>query len=89
MRFHQLSKLLVVCRSARHTSGINRELDSEMSVFQRVQSQSEQQSAKNKELNERNLFEEAEKGNLVEVDRLLKTGTLVLLLNEWLALLTH
>jgi hypothetical protein len=60
-----------------------------MSVFQRVRSQSEQQSAKNKELNERNLFEEVQKGNLVEVDRLLKAGTLVLMLNEWLALFTH
>ena len=64
-------------------------MTSEMSVLQRVRSQSEQQSAKNKEINERNLFEEAQKGNLVEVERLLKTGRLVLLLNEWLALLTH
>ena len=57
-------------------------IDVKMSVLQRVKSQSEQQSAKNKELNERNLFEEAQKGNLVEIDRLLKTGSLILLLNE-------
>ena len=58
-------------------------IDVEMSVFKRVQSQSEQQSAKNKEINERSLFEEAQKGNLVEVDRLLKTGRFTLLLKEW------